>query len=196
MNEIKTFKVGNKTVKICLDEEPENPRTNDHSDTMICFHKRYSLGDKHDYKYEDYGGWEEFEKQLIKDFDPVEIRPLYMYDHSGLTISSSPFSCPWDSGKIGFILMGKKQARECYMTKRITKEIRERVNKYLNASIEEYDNYLRGSVYGYVIEDENEEHVDSCWGFNGDLDYIEKEAKETAKAIIEQERRATIELVV
>ena len=29
--------------------------------------------------------------------------PLYLYDHSGITMSISPFSCPWDSGQVGWI---------------------------------------------------------------------------------------------
>ncbi len=33
------------------DESPDNPRDSyDHFGNMICFHKRYSLGDEHDYK--------------------------------------------------------------------------------------------------------------------------------------------------
>lgn len=29
--------------------------------------------------------------------------PIYLYDHSGITISTSAFSCRWDSGLVGFI---------------------------------------------------------------------------------------------
>jgi len=34
--------------------------------------------------------------------EDVYIQSLYLYDHSGITMSTSPFSCPWDSGQVGF----------------------------------------------------------------------------------------------
>ena len=34
--------------------------------------------------------------------------------------------------------------------------------------IQEWNDYLSGNVYGYVVEDERGEHLDSCWGFYGD----------------------------
>lgn len=43
--------------------------------------------------------------------------------------------------------------------------------------IEEYDSYLRGDVYEYIIEDPNGEIVESCCGFYG-YDYAEKEMKQ------------------
>jgi hypothetical protein len=36
--------------KIYVDDDPENPREHyDHLGKMVCFHRRYDLGDKHDY---------------------------------------------------------------------------------------------------------------------------------------------------
>ena len=106
-----------------------------------------------------------------------------MYDHSGITISSSPFSCSWDSGQIGFALITKKQALEACMVKTITKKTKKWAKKYLDASIKEYDSYLQGESYGYIIEDEDDNELESYWGFGGDIDYVEKEATEAAKAI-------------
>ena len=37
---------------------------------------------------------------------------LYMYEHSGITISTSKFNCQWDSGQIGFVYVEKKTIRE------------------------------------------------------------------------------------
>jgi hypothetical protein len=42
---------GRYTLKIVIDEDPPNPREDrDNLGRMVCWHKRYSLGDKHDYK--------------------------------------------------------------------------------------------------------------------------------------------------
>ena len=147
METIKEVTSGNKTLKIFADENPDNPRSWDNMATLICFHRRYTLGDKHDYVHGDYTGWDEMEKAIKRKEKAVIIKPLYMYDHSGVTISTSPFSCNWDSGKIGFAIVTRKQILECFGVKRITKAILERAEKNLAGEIETYDQYLRGEVY-------------------------------------------------
>lgn len=37
--------------------------------------------------------------------EKVAMLPLFLYDHSGITMSTGPFHCPWDSGQVGFIYM-------------------------------------------------------------------------------------------
>ena len=165
---METYKLtNNKTLEVTQDEYASSPRHDDNLSTMICFHGRYDLGDKHDYKHQDYSGWAEMEKAIIKNESPAIILPLYLYDHSGITISTSPFSCRWDSGQIGFIFVSKEKLRKEYNVKRITKKEIERATKILLAEVETYDLYLRGEVYGYTLLNENGEIEDSCWGFIG-----------------------------
>jgi len=165
---METYKLtNNKTLEVKQDEYAESPREWDNLSTMICFHGRYNLGDKHNYKHQDYSGWAEMEKAITKNESPAIILPLYLYEHSGITISTSPFSCKWDSGQIGFVFVSKEKLRKEYSVKRITKEIIDRATKVLLAEVETYDNYLRGEVYGYTLLNENGEVEDSCWGFIG-----------------------------
>ena len=165
---METYKLtNNKTLEVKQDEYAESPRHDDNLSTMICFHGRYNLGDKHNYKHQDYSGWAEMEKAIIKNESPAVILPLYLYDHSGITISTSPFSCKWDSGQIGFIFVSKEKLRNEYKVKRINKEIIDRATKILLAEVETYDLYLRGEIYGYTLLNENGEVEDSCWGFIG-----------------------------
>jgi hypothetical protein len=49
--ELKTEKY---TLTIDVDENPSDPREDDNLTKMICFHKKYTLGDKHDYKFDNY----------------------------------------------------------------------------------------------------------------------------------------------
>jgi len=120
--------------------------------------------------------------------------PLYLYDHSGITMRVSPFSCPWDSGQVGWIFATLESIRAEFGVKRVTAKIRERVTKMLTSEVAEYDQYLTGDVWGYVIDakdnidDEGDEYVDvgSCWGFFGS-DYCKEAALEEADAI-ERER--------
>lgn len=116
------------------------------------------------------------------------VLPLYLYDHSGITMRcSSPFSCPWDSGDVGFIYMSMDQARKEWTG--TDDEIREAATRYLTGEVETYDQYLTGDVWGYTIErvtlDEDgdemdREHVESCWGFYG-YDCCKEEAEAQAE---------------
>lgn len=102
------------------------------------------------------------------------ILPLYLYDHSGITMSTSSFSCPWDSGQVGIIHCTMAKARDEWGEKHnpgITdEEIRKKAIACLVAEVKTYNDHLTGNVYGYVAEDENENHIDSCWGFFPDHD--------------------------
>jgi hypothetical protein len=171
------------TVDIIQDENPESPR-NLHTNlgTMVCFHKRYHLGDEdHGYASSDYRIWAELEEAIRARKDVAVILPIYMYDHSGITISTTPFQCPWDSGQIGFIFVSKKKIRKELCLKNLTQKVLSRVSNIIKSEVEEYDLYLRGEVYGYVIKDEDGNVVDSCWGYYG-LDYCPKDAKEALES--------------
>lgn len=158
-------------VIIELDESPENPRNCGDLNLGQCifFHKRYNFGDKHEINSNDYSNFDEMKIALIKDFGAIIILPVYMYDHSGQTIQTTPFNSSWDSGQLGFIMTTRKAIQEMYNIKNITKKIRERAENELKSEIETLDMYLRGDVYGFKIEDkETGEEIDSAWGFYGD----------------------------
>jgi hypothetical protein len=60
-----------------------------------------------------------------------------------------------DSGQIGFVLITKDESEIPHPF------------KYAEGMVETWNQYLSGDVYGYVIEDGDENHIDSCWGFYG-----------------------------
>ncbi len=97
-------KKGDKKIKIYNDIYAENPRTwMDHLGIMVCFHKNYDLGDKHDLKSESFSGWDNLKQHLIKEHKATIIMPLFLYDHSGITISCSnsyPYNDRWDAGQV------------------------------------------------------------------------------------------------
>lgn len=109
------------------------------------------------------------EKRISQGLDKYYILlPLYLYEHSGITMSTGPFSCPWDSGQVGWIYVSKECVRKEYGWKKITKSREKQICRYLEGEVETYDQYLTGEVYGYIIEDEYGEELDSCWGYYGD----------------------------
>ena len=91
------------------------------------------------------------------------IVPVFLYEHSGQTISAAPFSCPWDSGKVGFWAATGAQIKAEFDGDK------DKARACIISEIKTMDHYLRGNVYGFTIED-GDEQVDSCWGFIGDYD--------------------------
>ena len=172
MELIKEVKRNGKTLKIFTDEDPQNPREWDNLTKMVCFHKRYNLGDTQtDYRQEAFESWDELKAEIIEKEKPLVIKPLYMYDHSGITISTKPFSCPWDSGQIGWVYITNKTIDVCGTTinnDETFAQYKERLRKHLDAEVEVYDQYVRGDVYLFELTDENGDEIDSCGGFYGD----------------------------
>ncbi len=105
------------------------------------------------------------------------ILPLFLYDHSGITMNTTGFHCPWDSGQVGYIYVTLENIRREHSVKRVPQLLRERIAKHLIQEVKVYDHYLTGNCYGFVVEKDDEE-IDSCWGFLGDYDgYCLEEAK-------------------
>jgi hypothetical protein len=183
-----TFSYAGFEITIEQDQEASNPRTEyDNFGTMVCSHKRYTLGDKTDYRHSDFSTWAELQAKIEEDNDVFVLLPVYMYDHSGITISTSPFSCSWDSGQIGFIFCTNKQVAE-------EKWSKEEAVQCLIGEIETYDQYLRGDVWCFAIHNpENyDEVLESCCGFFG-YDYCVQEAKSCADALRKYEDKKKIE---
>lgn len=173
MDPVKTINIPSGTIEILQDSDPENPRKwCEHLGTMICFHRHYDLGDKHRYRSDEFTGWEHMRRCFERDH---LLLPLYLYDHSGITMSTNPFHCPWDSGQVGFIVVSKEKVREEYGVKIISAKVRDRALAALRSEVAVYDHYLTGDVYGFRILDKDGDEVDSCWGFYG-IEHCEQQA--------------------
>jgi len=157
-------------LKIYNDDDPQNPRTEwDNFGHMIAFHRRYTLGDEgHGIDIDDFDGWDALKKYLIKEKEAAIIVPLYLFDHSGITINTTGFSCPWDSGQVGFTYVTRQEILDNWQEKRLTKDLKEKARSLLVAEVQNFDDYLTGNCYGYVLEDENGNEIWSCWGYSGD----------------------------
>lgn len=148
------------TIELIQDENSESPREWDNLGTMYCFHRRYSLGDKHDLDTDEV-------KEIFNDDKNYVSLPLYLYDHGGITMSTSSFSCRWDSGQVGIIAVSREKIFKEYGKKYLTKKLRDQIISYLVGEVKTYDQYLTGDVYGYQITDSEDNVRDSCWGFYG-----------------------------
>jgi hypothetical protein len=244
-------------LRVIQDDEPQNPRTDwdGHYGTMVCFHGRYNLGDKHNYNSpeeffasiieevvteedlmpylekeflyysvnkhcddnnEDYyviedtvgdiigncqgyssydealEEFQEFQQEFLDDewreilseeelyeiaIKYYAILPLYLYDHSGITMRTGSFSCHWDSGQVGWIYGTVDELkRESGYNFNTEEEWTGKIVEILESEVKIYDQYLTGDVYGFMLEEKEEceccgsaewNLIDSCWGFFG-----------------------------
>lgn len=208
---------------IKADDTGDSPRDWDNLGTMVCWHRHYSLGDNNGYKkpadflqdlVHKYVPTMEHDRDLenldmascleLLETAPIATLPLYLYDHSGITMSTNDFGDRWDSGQVGWIYVDKETIlREtlgyvldehgerirveykhegqpstygCETRKLTDATWQARAEEVLRDEVKTYDQYLRGEVYGYILErkeideDGEEEYVDedSCWGFYTD----------------------------
>lgn len=155
-------------IKIEQDAEGMDPRENDNLGTMVCYSRSHNFGDKHEYDSQ-----EAFKEWLNENKDNVILLPLFLYDHSGITMNTTGFhhcdSQRWDWGCVGVIYVTKEKVRAEYGWKAITKARIKKISEYLKSEVECYDQYLTGDVYGYIVESPKGEEIEdgSCWGFFG-----------------------------
>lgn len=116
---------------------------------------------------------------LLEKYANIVFLPLYLYDHSGITMNTVGFGCKWDSGQAGYIYTDKKIVMDCggmiqnekgHFIKVTDKNWKEAAYQWMKAEVEEYDMYLTGDVYGIIVEEydsKKEDWIerDSCWGF-------------------------------
>ena len=190
-----TNKKGNYLIEVDFDNDPYSPRENDNITTMICFHKRYNLGDKHDLKSDMFDSWQEVIQHIKDTFKVLAWKYLHLYDHSGITISTSEFGDRFDSGIVGIVFVDEDKSK-ALLGEVITDK--DKLDKIIESEVNEYDTYIRGEVYQYKIYEvktcnlgcEHTELIESCCGF-----YDESHCIEEAEAIVDNLIGAEAEIV-
>jgi hypothetical protein len=145
-------------VDIIRDECPNDPRGYENIGTMALHHRLYNLGDKH--------GLSTDEIQGLLNLKTTVSLAVYAYEHGELTISTRPFSCPWDSGQLGVIFVTKAKVIETFGG--WNAENKAKALECLEQEVKTYDDYLTGEVYGFrTLDSFSGEEIDSCYGFYG-----------------------------
>lgn len=199
-------------ISINRDTDSGNPRdTFDSFGTLYTWHPRYNIGGGNDItngdprKFADFLAFDVLHVDLNLSEDEVRavikenicMVPIYIYDHSGISIQTTPFSCKWDSGQVGWIYATKADCEE-------EGSAFEHIGELLNSEIEELNKYLTGDIWGYTIysrEVENDAEellitegiledsipLESCWGYYG-YDYCKQEALDIVRHYINQDQ--------
>lgn len=185
MNIIETEELGSVRIETYYDEDPMNPRDWDNLATFDIYHRKYKLADEAgDLHFRNFDTFEEWKEEI----DAVVIIPLYLYDHSGITIQAGAAN-DWDSTDVGYAYITNETATQAFgpATQQTSlwnkyKSIEEWAEAVIRSEIDTYASYLEGQVFGYVvIDNDTEEVLDSCWGFFDHDDMLE-EARIVAKS--------------
>ena len=159
-------------IEVYPDFDGDSPRNWDNICKIVCFHRHYNIGDKHDYNQNDYNSWEELKQAIMKLEKVVAIAPIFLYDHGSIHIKVGSFQgmlpqghAEFDSGQIGFIYVTMKSLEEFGFKKRTKKAIA-KAEEWIKIEMETYSQYIEGDVYGFQKKEDGEE-TDSCWGFYG-----------------------------
>ena len=139
---VETLEYKGYDIKIEYDECGESPREWDNICVFHVAHKSYGFGDEN---YNDAFSIKEAFDEAKSNGDIV--LPLYMYDHSGITISLAPFSCPWDSGQVGFVQVPREKMLEEFGKKIFTAALKKKAFTVAESEVKTMDSYLRGEVY-------------------------------------------------
>ena len=159
------------TYRIEQDSDASNPRDEfDNLSRFLCpSNNRYTTGGKKDLEFHpDYDGGENLrklrrEKAVIVEFHNPNVGTCYAF-------------VTRDQLQKEYLDHGYSMRKALYWARRCAQG---EINTYLS--------WANGDVYGYVVEDENGEHLDSCWGFYGEPEFAEEEAKSIVKWYEDQE---------
>ena len=180
-------------IEIHRDDCDDSPRGWDNICIFHIAHRRYSFGDENHNSGESI---KKAERQAIAQGDIV--LPLYMYDHSGITISLSPFSCRWDSGQVGSVVIPRLKMIEEFGKKNFTPKLKARALEVAKGEVETMDRFVTNQVYGYKVfgpilgdddDDDCRDELEACWGFYGEISELIEECKATVDWTIAAPKR-------
>ena len=201
-NCVRKFENEKYCLEIIADDRPESPREWDNLGTMVCCHSGYNLGDNYDFydeydlihfiaqdldvdittevyneEYDEYFDEDRETNDILKDIqDKALILPLYLYDHSGISMRTYPhgYHRAWDCSQVGYIYVSKEDIVKEYGC--CDEDTMKKAELVLEGEIEVYSQYLEGEVYGYSLSKKDKceccnhieyNEIDSCWGFYG-----------------------------
>lgn len=147
------------------DDYPEDPRSWDNLGTMLCCNRNYQLGDCNSNRETEeqlaeicrkYGKTDEEidemdfydEVKFLLNQENICALPLWLYDHSGISISTGRVDA-WDSSPVGLIYVEKELFIEAVGYE--PDDWKSEAVKILREEIETYDDFVQGNVYTWAL---------------------------------------------
>ena len=180
---VKSFRYKDKLVLICFDEDPMDPRKEwDNAGIFWAWHRSYTIGDedevtrhdqtfcKSDFDPSNFNNFGELADAIYAKHRAVLVLPVYMLDHSGLSLSVGDFRDRWDSGQLGVIWLPREGLADIGH-KIASKGAIAKAEDLLKAEIAVANAYVSGDVYGWqtfeLVDGTKGKRLDSCWGYYG-----------------------------
>ena len=134
---------GRVTFRVHRDPKPKNPRKEEVLTTIVGWHRKYAISDT--YEYRDRAAF----LGSVRPEDTV--KPLYMYDHGGVVLSTSPFlvrsasASPyaWDYRQVGYVLVPPERIEALGLDGSDT----EFIERIIDVEIKDFEAYMNGNVY-------------------------------------------------
>lgn len=156
------------TIEIVQDDDSESPWEWEDITNFVSFHRGMDNQGNFDpskFNTNNFNSPDLFEQALIE-YGYITQR-MYLYNHSGWAVSSTPFSCKWDSGLAGILFIDRQTAIKEWGNKICTNKVRQKATEYMVGHIETLNQYYQGEVYGYhIYHPANLDYsLESCSGY-------------------------------
>ena len=178
------FNIGEKQYRfeVLVDPDPQSPRENENLGTILYNHRRYVLGDD----LIKFASFDEYLDSANLSAEEVVSLPVYLLDHSGITLSTTDFQDQWDSGCVGVIYTTFDKIKKEDGVEEVDPDLRERGGLVLDSDVSEFNTYLNKEIYGFRLCEKSDSgewsEVESGWNFygsnvneNGMLEFLEPE---------------------
>lgn len=216
---VEVIKTPTITLEIYRDDNPADPRDWDNLGTIVAWHPEYYLGDyqirnpegrgavREAFEASEFESLEALHDYLVKEKKALVVLPLSLYEHGNIMLyvgtkldSGDTFIPPshigWDTTSVGYIFTTKERVEQlCGDEKKYYDE--KWLAGELRGEIETYNQFLNGSVFGYVLKDAaTGKRLDSTvWGFFGS-DWHKNGLLEDALAGLPKKDKAALKAAV
>ena len=159
-------------LEIIIDDSCESPREWDNLTVIVTIeNNRNAIGDFQVNSSEEL-------RQMLEDKKAKYAIPLYMYEHSGISLKcfeekvEYPYNDQWDAGCIGMVFTTEELLKDTGLTHMTKNEVIDQ----MKAEIDTYSHWCSGECYGFRLSKVSdcdkcnqtvEQEIDSCYGFYG-----------------------------
>lgn len=187
---IETIERGGLRARVVYDPNPMSPRDWDNLWTFSAEDRQYCIRDKGALGYYD----------DLRESGALVVPLWISYEYGELTAGyiTDPLTDEDDAARTterygakrfspdGFAYVTREDMLKEFNHRIVTARDKARALECLKDEIKDYNQYVTGQVYGIVVEDEDGDTIDSCWGYYDDnkLTYTLLEAESMLSAAI------------
>ena len=135
-------------------------------------------------------------------YESAALMPVYLLDHSGITVSTTPFNDPWDSGLAGWAWVHEDEVRSCAEMKGGYPEGRGKalrcLRTYIEDAVDTYDSWLAGdiwqitplddegdTIHGLITEEVAISEIEYCFGDKTSTGTLIEVTEDEARSVLE-----------